>query len=92
MKIFPKLAELIKVTLAHKTEKRIIGFRNGLIRTELYFSGILLALPSYIGFIHRLASFMMIMVPKVVVTIPGLTSPPGKTAQWYEPSFPYQLL
>lgn len=75
--------------MTDKTGKRIIGFRNGLIRTQLHFSGVLLTLPSCVGFIPRLASFM---VPKAVVAIPGLVSPPRKRAPWYKLSFPYQLL
>lgn len=63
----------MKITLADKTEQRIVGFRNGLIRTQFHFSGVLLTLPSCVGFIHRLASFM---VPKVVIAIPGFMSPP----------------
>ena len=39
--------------MADKTGKRIIGFRNGLIRTQLHFSGVLLTLPSCVGFIPR---------------------------------------
>lgn len=68
------------MTLADETRKRIVGFRNGLTRIQLHFSGVLLTQPSCAGFIHRLASFM---VPKVVVAIPGLMSPPRKIDPWY---------
>ena len=77
------------MTLADKTEKRIVGFTNGLIRIQCHFSGVLLTPSSCASFIHRLASFM---VPKVVVAIPGLMSPTRKIDPWYELSFPYQPL
>lgn len=50
---------------------RELGFRNGLIKTQLHFSVILLALSACVGIILRLASFMVL---EVVVAIP-LTSP-----------------